>query len=132
MEQVMKINQKQPGGGRAVLVSPILMLYYLFSGTCMAMGWLMALGIAISVIAEVLAGGTMMVMAFLLNRQAGFMVGLFLFGLAMWLIVAPTIMLTREVFTGMKWISKYYVDKSRAVQNRLLGKGVFKEAKKYE
>ncbi len=123
MEQVIKAKGgKGPGAGRTALVSPVLALYYFFSGTCMALGWVMAAGIALAIVLEVLGGGTMMVMAFLLGRQAGFTVGLFLFGLGLWLIVAPTFMLTREVFIGMKTITKYYIKKSGDVTNRLLGK----------
>ena len=128
MEQVMKMKEKRPGGaGRAALVSPVLALYYLFSGTCWAFGWLMAAGIALTILLEIVGGGTMMVMAFLLGRQAGFMVGLFLFGLAMWLIVAPTFLLTREVFLGMKTITKYYIKSSNNVKNKLLGRPLNKE-----
>lgn len=129
MEQVMKMKgSKRPGGaGRAALVSPVLALYYLFSGTCWAFGWLMAAGIALTILLEIVGGGTMMVMAFLLGRQAGFMVGLFLFGLAMWLIVAPTFLLTREVFLGMKTITKYYIKSSNNVKNKLLGRPLNKE-----
>ena len=128
MEQVMKMKEKRLGGaGRAALVSPVLALYYLFSGTCWAFGWLMAAGIALTILLEIVGGGTMMVMAFLLGRQAGFMVGLFLFGLAMWLIVAPTFLLTREVFLGMKTITKYYIKSSNNVKNKLLGRPLNKE-----
>lgn len=122
MEQVVKMRKNPKGTGRAVLASPLIILYYLFSGACMAFSWLMAAGVAFAVVAEVLGGGLLMVMAFLLGKQAGFMVGAFLFGLALWLLVAPTIMLTREVFLGMKTITKYYIKSSDNIKNRLLGR----------
>lgn len=122
MEQVVKMRKNPKGTGRAVLASPLIILYYLFSGSCMAFSWLMAAGVALAVVAEVLGGGLLMVMAFLLGKQAGFMVGAFLFGLALWLLVAPTIMLTREVFLGMKTITKYYIKSSDNIKNILLGR----------
>ena len=58
MEQVIKAKGgKGPGAGRTALVSPVLALYYLFSGTCMALGWVMATGIALAIVLEVLGGG---------------------------------------------------------------------------
>ena len=50
-----------------------------------------------------------------------------MFGLAMWLIVAPTFLLTREVFFGMKTITKYYIKSSNNVKNKLLGRPLNKE-----
>ena len=99
MEQVVKMRKNPKGTGRAVLASPLIILYYLFSGSCMAFSWLMAAGVAFAVVAEA-----------------------FLFGLALWLLVAPTIMLTREVFLGMKTITKYYIKSSDNIKNRLLGR----------
>ena len=85
-----------------------------------ALGWLMAAGVVVSVAAEILAGGTAMVASFLLSRQAGFVVGLFLFGLLLWLLVAPTMMLVREVMTGMKWITRCYAQGSKNIRQNLL------------
>lgn len=119
MENTIKMNGGKGPGLRQALVSPAVALYYLFSGTGVVLGWLMAAGVVIGVIAEIVAGGSAMVAAFLLGRQAGFVVGLFLAGLLLWALVMPTLMLAREMFVGMKTITKYYVKSGKKVQTRL-------------
>ena len=109
MEQVVKMRKNPKGTGRAVLASPLIILYYLFSGSCMAFSWLMAAGVAFSVVAGVLGGGLLVVMAFLLGKQAGFLGGAFLFGLGLWVLGAPPFLLAREVFFGMETITEYYI-----------------------
>ena len=119
MENTIKMNGGKGPGLRQALMSPAVALYYLFSGTGVVLGWLMAAGVVIGVIAEIVAGGSAMVAAFLLGRQAGFVVGLFLSGLLLWALVMPTLMLAREMFVGMKTITKYYVKSGKKVQTRL-------------
>lgn len=119
MENTIKMNGGKGPGLRQALMSPAVALYYLFSGTGVVLGWLMAAGVVIGVIAEIVAGGSAMVAAFLLGRQAGFVVGLFLAGLLLWALVMPTLMLAREMFVGMKTITKYYVKSGKKVQTRL-------------
>lgn len=119
MENTIKMNGGKGPGLRQALMSPAVALYYLFSGTGVVLGWLMAAGVVIGVIAEIVAGGSAMVAAFLLGRQAGFVVGLFLAGLLLWALVMPTLMLARELFVGMKTITKYYVKSGKKVQTRL-------------
>ena len=119
MENTIKMNGGKEPGLRQALMSPAVALYYLFSGTGVVLGWLMAAGVVIGVIAEIVAGGSAMVAAFLLGRQAGFVVGLFLAGLLLWALVMPTLMLAREMFVGMKTITKYYVKSGKKVQTRL-------------
>lgn len=119
MENTIKMNGGKGPGLRQALMSPVVALYYLFSGTGVVLGWLMAAGVVIGVIAEIVAGGSAMVAAFLLGRQAGFVVGLFLSGLLLWALVMPTLMLARELFVGMKTITKYYVKSGKKVQERL-------------
>lgn len=131
MENTIKMNGGKGPGLRQALVSPAVALYYLFSGTGVVLGWLMAAGVVIGVIAEIVAGGSAMVAAFLLGRQAGFVVGLFLAGLLLWALVMPTFMLAREMFVGMKTITKYYVKSGKKVQTRLFfGKAAEKSESK--
>lgn len=130
MENTIKMNGGKGPGLRQALMSPAVALYYLFSGTGVVLGWLMAAGVVIGVIAEIVAGGSAMVAAFLLGRQAGFVVGLFLAGLLLWALVMPTLMLAREMFVGMKTITKYYVKSGKKVQTRLFfGKAAESERK---
>ena len=112
-------KRKKENGVRVALMSPVVALYYAVSSFGVALGWLMAAGVVVSVVAEILAGGTAMVASFLLSRQAGFVVGLFLFGLLLWLLVAPTMMLVREVMTGMKWITRCYAQGSKNIRQNL-------------
>ncbi len=131
MENTIKMNGGKGPGLRQALMSPAVALYYLFSGTGVVLGWLMAAGVVIGVIAEIVAGGSAMVAAFLLGRQAGFVVGLFLAGLLLWALVMPTLMLAREMFVGMKTITKYYVKSGKKVQTRLFfGKAAEKSESK--
>lgn len=131
MENTIKMNGGKGPGLRQALISPAVALYYLFSGTGVVLGWLMAAGVVIGVIAEIVAGGSAMVAAFLLGRQAGFVVGLFLAGLLLWALVMPTLMLAREMFVGMKTITKYYVKSGKKVQTRLFfGKAAEKSESK--
>lgn len=131
MENTIKMNGGKGPGWRQALISPAVALYYLFSGTGVVLGWLMAAGVVIGVIAEIVAGGSAMVAAFLLGRQAGFVVGLFLAGLLLWALVMPTLMLAREMFVGMKTITKYYVKSGKKVQTRLFfGKAAEKSESK--
>ena len=116
----MEEKRKKENGVRVALMSPVVALYYAVSSFGVALGWLMAAGVVVSVAAEILAGGTAMVASFLLSRQAGFVVGLFLFGLLLWLLVAPTMMLVREVMTGMKWITRCYAQGSKNIRQNLL------------
>ena len=130
MENTIKMNGGKGPGLRQALMSPAVALYYLFSGTGVVLGWLMAAGVVIGVIAEIVAGGSAMVAAFLLGRQAGFVVGLFLAGLLLWALVMPTLMLAREMVVGMKTITKYYVKSGKKVQTRLFfGKAAESERK---
>ena len=115
----MEEKRKKEKGVRVALMSPVVALYYAVSSFGVALGWLMAAGVVIGVIAEIVAGGSAMVAAFLLGRQAGFVVGLFLAGLLLWALVMPTLMLAREMFVGMKTITKYYVKSGKKVQTRL-------------
>lgn len=131
MENTIKMNGGKGPGLRQALMSPAVALYYLFSGTGVVLGWLMAAGVVIGVIAEIVAGGSAMVAAFLLGRQAGFVVGLFLSGLLLWALVMPTLMLARELFVGMKTITKYYVKSGKKVQKRLFfGKAAAESGRK--
>lgn len=131
MENTIKMNGGKGPGLRQALISPAVALYYLFSGTGVVLGWLMAAGVVIGVIAEIVAGGSAMVAAFLLGRQAGFVVGLFLAGLLLWALVMPTLMLAREMFVGMKTITKYYVKSGKKMQTRLFfGKAAEKSESK--
>ena len=116
----MEEKRKKENGVRVALMSPVVALYYAVSSFGVALGWLMAAGVVVSVVAEILAGGTAMVASFLLSSQAGFVVGLFLFGLLLWLLVAPTMMLVREVMTGMKWITRCYAQGSKNIRQNLL------------
>ena len=116
----MEEKRKKENGVRVALMSPVVALYYAVSSFGVALGWLMAAGVVVSVVAEILAGGTAMVASFLWGRQAGFVVGLFLFGLLLWLLVAPTMMLVREVMTGMKWITRCYAQVSKNIRQNLL------------
>ena len=116
----MEEKRKKEKGVRVALMSPVVALYYAVSSFGVALGWLMAAGVVVSVVAEILAGGTAMVASFLLSRQAGFVGGAFLFGLLLWLLVAPTMMLVRGVMTGMKWITRCYAQGSKNIRQNLL------------